>query len=110
MAWDLSWPKPLVGCLKTISQVLPLPSGSVNLTSLAMMSISSASGPGRRVERTPRMLGVIPLVFFARLVVCVYINVSVLGGARLPRDNNDGNTILLAPNVELFKSRIKLDV
>lgn len=48
--------------------------------------------------------------FFARLVVCVYINVSVLGGARLPRDNNDGNTILLAPNVELFKSRIKLDV
>lgn len=56
------------------------------------------------------MLGVIPLVFFARLVVCVYINVSVLGGARLPRDNNDGNTILLAPNVELFKSRIKLDV
>lgn len=34
----------------------------------------------------------------------------MLGGARLPRDNNDGNTILLAPNVELFKSRIKLDV
>lgn len=29
---------------------------------------------------------------------------------RLPRDNNDGNAVLLAPSVKLFESRIKLDV
>jgi hypothetical protein len=76
-----------------------------------MISIEFASSAGRRLERTARMVGIIPLLVSLRSISYLFGEwVSQMEGMNVPGNNDYGDIILFTPEVKVLESRVEADI